>query len=317
MEQRKVGESDLVTSEIALGSWLTYGDRVDRETAADCVRRAYELGISLFDCANVYGRGAAESLLGEVLGDFPRDSYLLATKVYFPMGRGELGLSAAQVRKQCDESLRRFGVDHIDLYQCHRYDTRTPLEETMTALTELVAAGKIRYAGFSEWTPEQITAAFELPGVTRFASSQPEYSILHRAPEEAVFGACEQFGIGNIVYSPLAQGVLTGKYRTGTPADSRAASAHFATFVGKHLTERSHRIVEAVVRAGEGLAWSPLEVALAWVRDRPGVAAPIVGARTAEQLKAALTVEECELPAEIVTALDDVSGPEVDGRDES
>jgi len=144
MEQRKVGESDLVTSEIALGSWLTYGDRVDRETAADCVRRAYELGISLFDCANVYGRGAAESLLGEVLGDFPRDSYLLATKVYFPMGRGELGLSAAQVRKQCDESLRRFAVDHIDLYQCHRYDTRTPLVSTTSISISVIATTPAR-----------------------------------------------------------------------------------------------------------------------------------------------------------------------------
>ena len=310
MEQRKVGESDLVTSEIALGSWLTYGDRVDRETAADCVRRAYELGISLFDCANVYGRGAAESLLGEVLGDFPRDSYLLATKVYFPMGRGELGLSAAQVRKQCDESLRRFGVDHIDLYQCHRYDTRTPLEETMTALTELVAAGKIRYAGFSEWTPEQITAAFELPGVTRFASSQPEYSILHRAPEEAVFGACEQFGIGNIVYSPLAQGVLTGKYRAGEapPEGSRAASratrGSMGSYAGAENIAKADQLREVAAAAGLSMT----QLALAWALRDPVVSATIVGASRPEQLEESVSASGVTLDAATLAAIDAVTG---------
>ena len=310
MEQRKVGESDLVTSEIALGSWLTYGDRVDRETAADCVRRAYELGISLFDCANVYGRGAAESLLGEVLGDFPRDSYLLATKVYFPMGRGELGLSAAQVRKQCDESLRRFGVDHIDLYQCHRYDTRTPLEETMTALTELVAAGKIRYAGFSEWTPEQITAAFELPGVTRFASSQPEYSILHRAPEEAVFGACEQFGIGNIVYSPLAQGVLTGKYRAGEapPEGSRAASratrGSMGSYAGAEKIAKADQLREVAAAAGLSMT----QLALAWALRDPVVSATIVGASRPEQLEDSVSASGVTLDAATLAAIDAVTG---------
>ena len=310
MEQRKVGESDLVTSEIALGSWLTYGDRVDRETAADCVRRAYELGISLFDCANVYGRGAAESLLGEVLGDFPRDSYLLATKVYFPMGRGELGLSAAQVRKQCDESLRRFGVDHIDLYQCHRYDTRTPLEETMTALTELVAAGKIRYAGFSEWTPEQITAAFELPGVTRFASSQPEYSILHRAPEEAVFGACEQFGIGNIVYSPLAQGVLTGKYRAGEapPEGSRAASratrGSMGSYAGAEKIAKADQLREVAAAAGLSMT----QLALAWALRDPVVSATIVGASRPEQLEESVSASGVTLDAATLATIDAVTG---------
>lgn len=310
MEQRKVGESDLVTSEIALGSWLTYGDRVDRETAADCVRRAYELGISLFDCANVYGRGAAESLLGEVLGDFPRDSYLLATKVYFPMGRGELGLSAAQVRKQCDESLRRFAVDHIDLYQCHRYDTRTPLEETMTALTELVAAGKIRYAGFSEWTPEQITAAFELPGVTRFASSQPEYSILHRAPEEAVFGACEQFGIGNIVYSPLAQGVLTGKYRAGEapPEGSRAASratrGSMGSYAGAEKIAKADQLREVAAAAGLSMT----QLALAWALRDPVVSATIVGASRPEQLEESVSASGVTLDAATLATIDAVTG---------
>lgn len=310
MEQRKVGESDLVTSEIALGSWLTYGDQVDRETAADCVRRAYELGISLFDCANVYGRGAAESLLGEVLGDFPRDSYLLATKVYFPMGRGELGLSAAQVRKQCEDSLRRFGADHIDLYQCHRYDTRTPLEETMTALTELVAAGKIRYAGFSEWTPEQITAAFELPGVTRFASSQPEYSILHRAPEEVVFGACERFGIGNIVYSPLAQGVLTGKYRAGEapPEGSRAASratrGSMGGYAGAEKIAKADQLREVAAAAGLSMT----QLALAWALRDPVVSATIVGASRPEQLEDSVSASGVTLDAATLAAIDAVTG---------
>src|SRR5947199_4960943 len=178
MEYRQLGSSDLRVSEISLGSWLTYGVGVERDRAETCVRRAFEVGINFIDTANAYGRGAAESFLGEVLAGVDRASYVLATKVFFPMSRRDRGLSAAQIRKQCDASLKRLRTDHVDLYQCHRYDTSTPLGETMEALTEVVRQGKARYIGFSEWTPDQIRAALAIRGMERFVSSQPQYSML-------------------------------------------------------------------------------------------------------------------------------------------
>src|SRR5580692_8913460 len=208
MKYRKLGDSDLSVSEISLGSWLTYGVGVERDKAAACVDRAFELGINFIDTANVYGRGAAESVLGELLKGRPRDSYVLATKVFFPMSGQDRGLSAAQIAKQIDASLQRLKVDHVDLYQCHRYDTATPLAETMEALSKVVKQGKARYIGFSEWSPEQIRAAIDLPGVERFVSSQPQYSLLYRRPEQKVIPLCAAHGISQIVWSPLAQGVL-------------------------------------------------------------------------------------------------------------
>src|SRR5437870_3613801 len=213
MEYRQLGSSDLTVSEISLGSWLTYGVGVERDRAEACVRKAFDVGINFFDTANAYGRGAAESFLGEVLAGVERSSYVLATKVFFPMSRTDRGLSAAQIRKQCDASLARLRTDHVDLYQCHRYDRETPLEETMAALTEVVREGKARCIGFSEWSPAQIGAALELAagerdaerGVERFVSSQPQYSMLWRRPEKEVFPLCAANGIGQIVWSPLAQ----------------------------------------------------------------------------------------------------------------
>src|SRR5918998_2625250 len=224
MRYRKLGSSDLNVSEISLGSWLTYGVGVERDRAAACVEKAFDIGINFFDTANVYGRGAAESFLGEVLSSVDRSSYVLATKAYFPMSSTDRGLSAPQIRKQSEASLRRLRTDFVDLYQCHRYDKDTPLEETMEALTELVRSGKARYIGFSEWTGEQIEAALAISGVERFVSSQPEYSMLWRKAEQ-VIPLCEREGISQIVWSPLAQGALTGKYKPGSPppADSRAA----------------------------------------------------------------------------------------------
>src|SRR5271154_4519378 len=187
MKYRKLGASDLVVSEISLGSWLTYGVGVERDAAMACVNRAFELGINFIDTANVYGRGAAESVLGEVLAGRPRDSYVLATKVFFPMSATDKGLSRAQILKQMDASLKRLRVDHVDLYQCHRYDTETPIEETMGALSEVVRQGKARYIGFSEWSPQQIETSFAVANSERFVSSQPQYSLLWRRPEEKVF----------------------------------------------------------------------------------------------------------------------------------
>ena len=186
MKYRKLGNSDLNVSEISLGSWLTYGVGVERDHAVACVNRAFELGINFIDTANAYGRGAAESFLGEVLAEKPRSSYVLATKVYFPMSAKDQGLSRAQILKQIDASLKRLRVDYVDLYQCHRYDTATPIAETMNALSDVVRQGKARYIGFSEWTPRQIEGAFAVAGAERFVSSQPQYSMLWRQPEEQI-----------------------------------------------------------------------------------------------------------------------------------
>ncbi|HWJ50485.1 MAG TPA: aldo/keto reductase, partial [Solirubrobacteraceae bacterium] len=233
MKLRKLGSSDIEVSEISLGSWLTYSGGVEHERAKACVDAAFEVGINFIDTANVYGRGASETLLGEVLAGRERSSYVLATKVFFPMSDTDRGLSAAQIHKQIDASLERLKTDYVDLYQCHRYDRHTPLEETMQALTEVVQAGKARHIGFSEWPVEKIDESLAIPGVERWVSSQPQYSMLWRGPEAEVIPLCEQEGISQIVWSPLAQGVLTGKYSPGEPppADSRAASESMGGFI--------------------------------------------------------------------------------------
>src|SRR5882724_10622227 len=232
MRYRRLGSSDLDVSEISLGSWLTFGGGVSNAQAEACVTKAFELGMNFIDTANVYSRGGAEEFLGEVLAARPRDSYILATKLYFPMN-GDRGLSREQVFKQIDASLARLRTDYVDLYQCHRYDEDTPLEETMEALSEVVRAGKARYLGFSEWPPEKILEALELPGVEKFVSSQPQYSLLWRGPERDIIPLCAAHGISQIVWSPLAQGVLTGKYEPGRPppAGSRMTSESMNSFM--------------------------------------------------------------------------------------
>jgi aryl-alcohol dehydrogenase-like predicted oxidoreductase len=284
---RALGSSDLTVSEIGLGSWLTYSGGVSREQAVACVDRAFEVGITFVDTANVYGRGAAEELLGDVLSGRPRDSYVLATKVHGAMSTTDRGLSREQIHKQIDASLRRLRTDFVDLYQCHRYDPETPLEETMGALTEVVRAGKARWLGFSEWTPAQIRAALALPDVERFVSSQPEYSLLQRRIEAEVIPLCEAEGISQVVWSPLAQGALTGKYRPGEapPADSRAASSSMGGFVGRFLRDD---VLEAVQRLGAvaaGIGVTTAQLALAWVLRQPNVASAIVGASRPEQVE--------------------------------
>ncbi len=285
MRYRKLGNSELTVSEIALGSWLTYGGGVGRDEAEACVRRAFELGINFLDTANVYAQGGAESFLGEVLQGRPRQSYVLATKVFFPMSPDDSGLSAAQIRKQLDASLRRLRVEYVDLYQCHRFDPNTPLEETMAALTEAVRQGKTRYIGFSEWTPEQIRAALALPG-ERFVSSQPQYSMLTREPEAGVFPLCASEGIGQIVWSPLAQGILTGKYPPGQPrpSDSRAASPTMGVFIQRRLDEQVLAKVQRLQPIARDLGLSMAQLALAWVLRRPEVSSAIIGASRAAQV---------------------------------
>ncbi len=286
MKYRKLGASDLEVSAISLGSWLTFGVGIEADRTRACVDRAFGLGVNFIDTANVYGRGAAETVLGEALRERPRDSYVLATKVFFPMSDTDKGLSRAQIHKQIDASLKRLRVDHVDLYQCHRYDPATPLAETMEALSEVVRAGKARYIGFSEWSPDQIEAAFAIPGVERFVSSQPQYSMLHRRPEAKVIPLCAARGVSQIVWSPLAQGVLSGKYAPGSkpPADSRAASDKMGGMMRNLLQDDVLIAVEKLKPLANEAGCSLSQFALAWVLREPNVASAIVGASRPEQL---------------------------------
>lgn len=288
MRYRKLGNSELSVSEICLGSWLTYSGGVEKKRAIACVHRALSLGVNFIDTANIYGRGIAESVLGEALRGVPRDTYVLATKLYFPMTSSDKGLSRAQIEKQLAASLQRLGTDYVDLYQCHRYDSDTPLEETMRALSDAVNSGKVRYIGFSEWPVDKIRAATEMAGVTRFVSSQPQYSLLWRGPEESLIPYCEAHGISQIVWSPLAQGVLTGKYRPHekVPADSRAASDTMGGFLSKAWL--SAPVLNAVlemqsIAQSQGL--TAAQFALAWILRQPNVAAAIIGATRPEQVE--------------------------------
>ena len=287
MKYRRLGDSELIVSEIAFGSWLTTAGGVEKDQAIACVHRALELGITLIDTANVYGRGIAETVLGEALAGYPRHSYVLATKVYFPMSDSDRGLSAAQIEKQLDASLARLKVDHLDLYQCHRYDVDTPLDETMSALTRAVRKGKTRYIGFSEWPADKISAALAMTDCAKFVSSQPQYSLLHRAPEKDIFPLCARSGISQIVWSPLGQGVLTGKYAPGAalPADSRAAHPQMGAMFRKSWLSRDVlKKVDALkpIAAEAGLTLA--QFALAWVLREPNVAAAIIGASRPEQI---------------------------------
>jgi len=307
MRYRKLGSSDLVVSEIALGSWLTYGVGVETERSRACLERAFELGINFIDTANVYGRGRAEEFLGAELAGRDRSSYVLATKLFFPMSDTDRGLSREQVLKQIDASLARLRTDYVDLYQCHRYDRETPLEETMEALTEVVRAGKARYIGFSDWNAEQIQAALDLPGVEKFVSSQPQYSLLWRRPEREIFDLCRRNGISQIVYSPLAQGVLTGKYRPGERpgADTRAASDEMGWAMGKFLSDRVLEGVERLRPIADGLGLTLAQLSLAWILREEDVASAIVGASRPEQVEANASASGIELDDATLAAVDE------------
>jgi 1-deoxyxylulose-5-phosphate synthase len=307
MQQRRLGDSDLQVSSIALGSWLTYSGGIGRERTEACTRAAFEAGITFFDTANVYGRGAAERAWGEILADYPRESFAIATKVYFPMSTRDRGLSREQIHKQIDGSLHRLQMDHVDLYQCHRYDDATPLEETMQALTEVVEAGKARWIGFSEWPVERIREALAMPGVAKFVSSQPQYSALWRAPEAEVIPLCERNGISQIVWSPLAQGVLTGKYRPGEepPAGSRAQSRDMSRFIGQWLNRTTLDAVDRLHPIAEAAGLTMAEMALAWVLRQENVAAAIIGATRPEQVHENARAADVELTEDTLRAIDE------------
>jgi 1-deoxyxylulose-5-phosphate synthase len=286
MKYRKLGDSALEVSEISLGSWLTYGVGVEAEKARACLDTAFDVGINFIDTANVYGRGAAETFLGHALKDRARDSYVLATKVFFPMSDSDRGLSREQIEKQLDASLQRLQTDFVDLYQCHRYDEHTPLEETMEALTRAVDSGKVRYIGFSEWPADRIQAALDMDGVAKFVSSQPQYSLVWREPEDEVIPLCAANGISQIVWSPLGQGVLTGKYDPDSPPppNSRATSDEMSGFIGWLLKPELLRAVQELKPIAEEAGLTLPQFALAWILREPNVASAIIGASRPEQV---------------------------------
>ena len=312
MNFRKLGSSDIEVSEISLGSWLTYSGGVAREQAEACVQAAFEAGINFIDTANVYGRGAvrdaARARCSPATSAPPTCSPRRSTSRCHDTDRG---LSAAQIHKQIDASLERLQTDYVDLYQCHRYDEDTPLEETMAALTEVVQAGKARHIGFSEWPVEKIEAlAGAARNVERWVSSQPQYSMLWRAPEAEVIPLCEREGISQIVWSPLAQGVLTGKYRPGEPppADSRAASESMSGFIGWLMSRRVLEAVERLRPVAEQAGLTMPQLALAWVLRQPNVASAIVGASRPEQVHANASASGIVLSAETLAAVDEALG---------
>jgi aryl-alcohol dehydrogenase-like predicted oxidoreductase len=323
MQQRPLGRSGLAVSRLALGT-MTWGRDTDADDAAAQLKSFLDAGGNLLDTADVYGDGDAETVLGSLLGSLvTRGEVRIATKAGLRPGTGRRrDGSRAHLLQTLDASLRRLGTDHVDLWQVHGYDPATPLEETLTAFDHAVASGRVRYVGvsnFAGWqTARAATWQLAFPGRAPVVAAQVEYSLLERGVEREALPACADLGLGVLPWSPLGRGVLTGKYRHGRPADSRAASPVFERFVSRYFDPRCSRIVEAVVTAAGGLGVAPLEVALAWVRDRPGVVAPILGARTVGQLLGALQVEQMTLPPEITRALDDVSAvpigyPERDG----
>jgi aryl-alcohol dehydrogenase-like predicted oxidoreductase len=307
---RRLGDSDIEVSEISLGSWLTYGAGVEREQTEACTRAAFDAGINLFDTSNVYGQGAAEAAWGEILADFDRDSYVLATKVYFPMSETDRGLSREQIHKQLDASLQRLRTDYVDLYQCHRPDPETPIEETMEALTEVVEAGKVRQIGFSEWTVEQVEAGLEVPDTRKWVSSQPQYNMIWRAPEAELIPFCRQHGISQIVWSPLGQGVLSGKYRPGEqpPTDSRAASEEMSFAMDRYMSDDVLEAVQRLVPVAESAGLTMVQLALAWVLREHNVASAIIGASRPDQVHANAKASGVELSRDVLDAIDGALG---------
>ena len=314
MQQRPLGRSGLVVSRLALGT-MTWGRDTDADDAAAQLKTFREAGGTLLDTADVYGDGDAEAVIGTLLDALvAREELVIASKAGLRPGPGRRrDASRGHLLRTLDTTLARLGTDYLDLWHLHGYDNDTPLDESLAAIDTAVASGRVRYAGISNFTGWQTARAATWqqawPGRTPLISAQVEYSLLERGVEREVLPACAALGLGALAWSPLGRGVLTGKYRTGVPADSRAASPHFERFLAPYLDGRSAGIVEAVVTAAGGLGVSPLAVALAWVRDRPGVVAPVLGARTVGQLVGALQAEDVRLPPEIGAALDDVSSP--------
>ena len=315
MEYRNLGKSGVKVSEVSLGSWLTYGGSVAAEQATSCIHKAYELGINFFDTANVYVRGDAEEIVGKALEGFERDSYFLATKVYFPMGDGpnDRGLSRKHIMEQCHASLTRLGVDYVDLYQCHRYDENTPLEETLRALDDLVRQGKALYVGVSEWSADQIEDALLLArdmGLDRIVSNQPRYNMIQRKIEDEVIPLCEREGVGQVVFSPLAQGVLTGKYSPGdAPAEgTRAANPEQKQFMEALMNEEVLSAVQSLQGVASEAGLNMSQLALAWVLRQEDVSSTIIGASRPEQVEDNVGATGVKLTPDVLEEIDNILG---------
>jgi aryl-alcohol dehydrogenase-like predicted oxidoreductase len=320
MEYRYLGRSGLKISEITYGNWITHGSQVGNDVATACVRAALDAGITTFDTADVYADTAAETVLGQALKGERRQGLEIFTKVYWPTGPGgpnDCGLSRKHILESIDGSLRRLGTDYVDLYQAHRYDVETPLEETMTAFADVVRAGKALYIGVSEWTAEQLRAGHELARELRvpFVSSQPQYSMLWRVIEAEVVPTCRELGISQIVWSPIAQGVLSGKYRPGQPlpAGSRATDEKGgATFIQRFMNDTVLTRVQALRPVADELGLSMAQLAVAWVLQNDNVAAALVGASRPEQVHENVKATGVRIPAELMARIDEVLGDVVD-----
>ncbi len=315
MQYRKLGRWGTKFSTVGLGSWLTYGGTVEEQAAAECIRRAFDLGITFFDTADVYAGGRAEEVVGKTIAQLPRDQIVLATKVFFPVGEGpnDRGLSRKHIRTQVEASLRRLDVDYLDLYQCHRYDPDTPLEETCAVMDALVRSGTVLYWGTSEWTADQIDHAVSLcaaHGWSPPASNQPEYSALQRRIEQRVLSVCEDRGVGNVVWSPLAQGVLTGKYRStaDVPEGSRAAGGQ-AQFMRRYFTQEVLDRVQQASQLADEAGCTPAQLALAWCLRQPAVTSVIVGATSPEHVDDNAAAADLELSDELLARYDALLEP--------
>ena len=314
MELRQLGRSGVRISRLGLGT-MTWGRDTDEHEAAEQLRFFLDAGGNFVDTAAVYGDGDSERVLGGLLGVLiPRDEVVIATKagISFKTGERKVDNSRTSLLADLDKSLARLGTDYVDLWQIHTWDEKTPLEETLGAMDYALNSGKARHVGVSNFSGWQLARGITLQnplfGKAPVISTQNEYSLLNRRVEREVLPACIELGVGFLAWSPLGRGVLTGKYRSGMPSDSRGASPHFSAFIDPYLDERSSRIVEAVMVAADGLGLSPLEVALAWVRDCPGITSAVIGARTGAQLRGALGSETVTLPIPVREALDEVSG---------
>jgi voltage-dependent potassium channel beta subunit len=313
MEYRALGATGLKVSEIALGNWITHGSQVGDDAARACVEAAFDSGITFFDTADVYANGAAETVLGDILKGVRRSSYVLATKVYWPTGDGpnDHGLSRKHVIESCHASLRRLQTDYVDLYQAHRYDDDVPLEETLRAFEDLVRSGKALYVGISEWTAEQIADALRIAdemGFDRIVSSQPQYSMLWRVPEAEVIPLCQREGIGQIVWSPLAMGVLTGKYEPGRPPPEGTRASHGSGIHREFLSDKTLRAVQELKPVAADLGLSMAGLALAWVLHNDNVSAAIIGASKPEQVHENVKASGVKLDASVLERIDEVLG---------
>jgi voltage-dependent potassium channel beta subunit len=313
MKYRKLGRTGLKVSEISLGSWLTYGNSTEKETAIKTIDKAYELGINSFDTANVYAKGEAEKIVGEALRRYPRESYVLATKVFWPMGDGpnDRGLSRKHVFEQLHASLKRLNLDYVDIYYCHRYDPETPIDETLRTIDDLVRQGKVLYVGVSEWTAQQIQEALGTADkylLDRIVVNQPVYNMFNRYIEKEVIPVCEQNGISQIVFSPLAQGVLTGKYKRGEklPEGSRAVDPKSNTFIKDLLKDEVLIKVEQLQNIANELRIKLSQLALAWVLRQPNVASALIGASKPEQVEENVKAVDVDLPEEVIEKIEEI-----------